>query len=583
MRLLTVFAAMLLLHACKHPLEIQGQGDIVELNGSGRGCTLEQFDVGDAACAENEVSGEYSVRYRGIPRAGWKFVRWDGPCAQDSEPPYCELDISAELVAAWDAAHPGVPFQSTVAVFEPAPDIESITHVRTVSTTNFLGWGTDGFYFPQFGASKVVGPKRTDDNMQIALSSWLEFNFDPWDLNTTFSADKPDCFDNCRGRGVYTRGGYSNWDSFILPNGMSGISGSVVDEQAANNTNNTVNRIRLKAGVPDSFCMHLVTDNTDHAHDSGSIIVRGGRPDQGSFDPQDSVHALAFDGATDVHTFRFDNFQPEDFIKIRLNSGAQAIPPGFGGLMFDSACNYVPNAQCGNKQCDLDQGESCQSCPDDCGACPPGPTPALHLYQHGENPGSHAQEGDSRLLVFIAHGVDDQNHWVEGVRYGNTNMHFLEGRSQNRNSKSTVSVWYLKEADIRSSEGSAFTVDWYRKPGQRSFESIFFTGVSQILSFGAVDDAGCNDCEAVTCPARLIEPGHLSVYAGTHERDGAQFSPLNGHIEDTDLRISGNGAATIGHKPGVGRFEAAGARFGREGAFSMVCFEVQELPQTDMQ
>ena len=103
------------------------------------------------------------------------------------------------------------------------------------------------------------------------------------------------------------------------------------------------------------------------------------------------------------------------------------------------------------------------------------------------------------------------------------------------------------------------------------------------MSFGAVDDAGCNDCDAVTCPARLIEAGHLSVYAGTHERDGSQFSPLNGHIEDTDLLMSGNGAATVGHKPGVGRFEAAGARFGREGAFSMVCFEVQDLPQTDLQ
>jgi hypothetical protein len=361
---------------------------------------------------------------------------------------------------------------------------------------------------------------------------------------------------------------------------MSDLSGSVVDEQAENNTNNTVNRIRLKAGVPDSFCMHVVTDNTDNAHDSQSIVVRGGRPDQGSFDPQDSVPALAFDGATDVHTFRFDNFQAEDFIKIRLNSGVNGISPGFGGLMFDRACDSIPNAQCGNNQCDRDQGESCQSCPGDCGACPPGPTPEAHLYHHGVNPGSHYQEGEDRLLVFIAHGVDERNHRVEGVRYGNKNMYFLEGRSQDRNDKSTVSVWYLKEADIRSSGGSAFTVDWYHKPGQRSFESMFFTGVSQTMSFGAVDEAGCNDCYEVSCRSTAIEPGHLSVYAGTHERDGSRFNPLNGYIEDADMWMGGNGRATVGHKSGVGRYEMAGARFGREGAFSMVCFEVQDQPET---
>jgi hypothetical protein len=580
MRLFTAVVVILLLHACKHPLEIQGRGDIVDLNGSGHGCTLEQFQAADVACTENEVLGDYFVKYEAVPRAGWKFVRWEGPCGSASEPPYCQLEFAAALVEAWDAAYGDVPVQPTVAVFEP--DSESITYIRSVSTTNFLGWGHAGFYFPQFGAPDIVGPKRTDDNMQFYLSPWLEFNFDPWNFNTTFSADKPDCFDDCSGRGVYTRGGYSNWDRFILPNGMSGLSGSVVDEQAENNTNNTVNRIRLKAGVPDSFCLHLVADNTDNAHDSASLIVRGGRPDQGSFDPTSSVPALASDGVTDVHTFRLDNFMPEDFIKVRLNSAVRGTSPGFGGLMFDASCDYIPNAQCGNKQCDINQGESCESCPGDCGACVAGPEPTRYLYSHGVNPGSHYQEGDNRLLVFIAHGVDDRNHWVEGVRYGNKNMLFLEGRSQDRNDKSTVSVWYLKEADIYSSGGNDFTVDWYHKPGQRSFESIFFTDVSQTMSFGDVDEAGCNDCDAVACRPSVIEPGHLSVYAGTHERDGASFNSLNGYIEDADLQMGGNGAATVGHKSGVGRVETAGARFGREGAFSMVCFEVQDLPQTEV-
>lgn len=465
-----------------------------------------------------------------------------------------------------------------------APGDATITYVRKVSTTNFLGWGQDGFYFPQFAASSIVGPKRTDDNMQFYVPNWLEFNFDCWDLEkTTFSADKPDCFDDCKGRGVYTRGGYNHWDAFTLPNGFSGPSGSIVDEKAENNTNNSVNQIYLKAGVPVSFCLHLVTDNTAFAHNSAqSITVRGGRPGQGSFDPSAPVPDLSFDGATDVHTFRFDNFLPDDFIKIRLNSGMPGMDPGFGGLMFDEFCDYIPNEQCGNNICEVGLGESCESCPGDCGACIAGPNPTRTWFHHGSNPQSHYVEGANRLLIFVAHGVDDSSHWVQGVRYGDKDMHFLEGRSQDRNDKSTVSVWYLREADIDSAVGSSFSVDWYHKPGQRSYESIFFTDVSQTFTFGHVGEAGCDDCYAIACPWTTIEPGHISLYAATHERNGAIFWPLNDYTQDADLWMGGNGKATIGHKDGIGNLESAGTQFGRSGALSLVCFEVQDIPQTDM-
>jgi hypothetical protein len=42
-----------LLQACKHPLAIEGEGDIVDLNNSGPGCTLEQFQAGAFACIVN--------------------------------------------------------------------------------------------------------------------------------------------------------------------------------------------------------------------------------------------------------------------------------------------------------------------------------------------------------------------------------------------------------------------------------------------------------------------------------------------------------------------------------------------------
>ena len=189
-------------------------------------------------------------------------------------------------------------------------------------------------------------------------------------------------------------------------------------------------------------------------------------------------------------------------------------------------------------------------------------------------------EGANRLLFFVAHGVGDRNHRVESVKYGDREMYLLEGRSQDRNDRASVSVWYLKEAEIASAIGTGFTVDWYRKPGDRSFESIFFTNASQVASLGSTGEAGCNDCFALECPAETIEPGHISLYTGTHERDGVTFFALNGYSQDIDVGMGGNGKATIGHKEGNGDVEFAGAEFGREGAFSMVCYEVQDIPQT---
>ncbi|MFT5484180.1 MAG: hypothetical protein ACI9GW_002843, partial [Halieaceae bacterium] len=79
MRILTSLAILLLLQACKHPLAIVGEGDIVDLNGTGYGCTYEQFAAGGSAC-DLDVQGDYLVNYQAVPRPGWKFVRWEGPC-----------------------------------------------------------------------------------------------------------------------------------------------------------------------------------------------------------------------------------------------------------------------------------------------------------------------------------------------------------------------------------------------------------------------------------------------------------------------------------------------------------------------
>ncbi len=104
--LANVFLAAVALQGCKHPLAIVGEGDIVDANNSGYGCTLEQFQAQDTACTENEVSGDYFVNYKAEPRPGWRFVRWDGPCAPRSDFQYCRLNIGKPGVVWWDETHP---------------------------------------------------------------------------------------------------------------------------------------------------------------------------------------------------------------------------------------------------------------------------------------------------------------------------------------------------------------------------------------------------------------------------------------------------------------------------------------------
>ena len=111
--------ATIALQGCKHPLAIVGEGDIVDVNNSGHGCTLEQFRSQDKACTENEVSGDYFVNYKAVPRSGWRFVRWDGPCPPDSDFQHCRLHIAKVGVDWWDQTYPDRKIPPSTAIFAP--------------------------------------------------------------------------------------------------------------------------------------------------------------------------------------------------------------------------------------------------------------------------------------------------------------------------------------------------------------------------------------------------------------------------------------------------------------------------------
>ncbi|MDG2326272.1 MAG: S8 family serine peptidase [Halioglobus sp.] len=125
MRMLLFSPIFLLLQACWHPLEIVGEGDIVERLGGVRGCTLEEFKSQSVRCAQNDVANEaYIVSYEAVPRSGWVFDGWEGVgCPEYSVAPFCDYEVSQPYVDFTNETWPGVPMPALVAVFKRAgPD-----------------------------------------------------------------------------------------------------------------------------------------------------------------------------------------------------------------------------------------------------------------------------------------------------------------------------------------------------------------------------------------------------------------------------------------------------------------------------
>ncbi|RLQ21019.1 cytochrome C peroxidase [Seongchinamella sediminis] len=145
-RVILALCLVMGLFACKHPLEIKGQGSIVERIYGERGCSWEEFQAGDIRCTENNVKGErYLVSYEAIPEPGWKFSHWEGlPCAEDSVGDYCEFDVPKSGIDKAHAENPdGLEVAATIAVFvrdnTPEPEGLDLQVFRAVSADELDG------------------------------------------------------------------------------------------------------------------------------------------------------------------------------------------------------------------------------------------------------------------------------------------------------------------------------------------------------------------------------------------------------------------------------------------------------------
>jgi hypothetical protein len=121
-RFIFLLAGIVALAACKQPLVIDGEGDIIELNQGIRGCALEEFQAGWPRCTDNDVVDDESLRYRALPRPGWKFSHWDGNCAKDSPGKDCKKNYQKAWVDWWDENYPDEEPIPLTAVFVPNDD-----------------------------------------------------------------------------------------------------------------------------------------------------------------------------------------------------------------------------------------------------------------------------------------------------------------------------------------------------------------------------------------------------------------------------------------------------------------------------
>lgn len=223
--------------------------------------------------------------------------------------------------------------------------VKKIADVTDFSAQTGLDLGTYGYYFPQFGQETPKSKRIARDNMRFNKPTWQKdwewkvFEQCGGQFCNLFSPDAGvfDVLEGEEGIGVYSESEGNKW-AFIKFSDGEGNSGSIVDESANGNSNNTVNHIRIGAGAPQEFCMSILTDNTAGDHDiNDTLAARIGWYQDVDLETG-TAHVpeedLVYNGVPDLYVFKYSYMTDEDFIKIRLNGG-EGSDPGFGGLMFD--------------------------------------------------------------------------------------------------------------------------------------------------------------------------------------------------------------------------------------------------------
>lgn len=214
----------------------------------------------------------------------------------------------------------------------------SIVFVGVVEDiTNFSNYGKEGFWFPGFDCPSYSFEKHTDYYEMNSLNTWMGplKHIKRWEIkeyiNRSFSMDGP-CSTIC---------GDIDFNSFQLPNNKIGISGVIVDPAAAENSNNSVNRIQLNENTPNSFILSIIVDNSAMKYSAIHSIIARGEHQGEAIEPLvvPMLNESKFNGIADIYQYQFLNFNEGDHIKIKFNGKGGSVQDGggasFGGLLFD--------------------------------------------------------------------------------------------------------------------------------------------------------------------------------------------------------------------------------------------------------
>ena len=214
----------------------------------------------------------------------------------------------------------------------------SITFLGVINDiVDFSAMGKEGYWFPAFACKSYEYEQPTNFSEYNGLKEWSGplKHISRWELkeyvNRSFSMDGP-CSTIC---------GDSTYSIVTLPDGTSGSSGIIVDPAADENSNNSVNRIKLNSGTPTSFILSIMVDNCNKEHSSIHKIMARGEHNGVSIEPDNTPEpgASAFNGKPDIYRFQYIDFAEGDYIKIKFNGEAGNLEEGggasFGGLLFD--------------------------------------------------------------------------------------------------------------------------------------------------------------------------------------------------------------------------------------------------------
>jgi hypothetical protein len=240
-----------------------------------------------------------------------------------------------------------------------APPTRSISLVGVISdrpNLEQLGIGRDGSWFPAFGLTgDAVEGAPTSAGARDDLPAWVAaFNHTTGPTDPGCTTAVPD--DLARGclptyafrtfsqDGPARAASDPTWARLRLPSGERGRAGAIVDPKTfvdgKPNGNNTVNRLQLQQGVPSTFYVTIVVDQSaDHAPSQVEVRGNAGPLDDPTGSAQiepDRAASMQPDGVPDLVVYRVDGFVGGDYLKVSLR-GTPVHAGSFVGLLFDIA------------------------------------------------------------------------------------------------------------------------------------------------------------------------------------------------------------------------------------------------------